>query len=346
MPTGSTAAGARICSGGAFLGASHDRNERRTWIVVGVTLVMMLGEIIGGTIFGSIALVADGWHMASHAGALSIAALAYRYARVHANDPRFAFGTGKVGELAGFASAVVLGVVALMIGWESLMRFFNPREIHFEQAIGIAVLGLVVNLASAWLLHQGDDHDHHGHGQGHGHEDDDHDHEAHAHDHDHHAHDHDIAAQAHDHDEHDKGQHQDNNLRAAYMHVLADALTSVLAIVGLLAGWFLGWAWMDPVIGIVGAIVIAQWSYGLIRTAGGSLLDVSSGSKVLDKARARLETGGDRVTDIHIWRLAPGHQALMVSISSPAPQPPEAYKARLAGLGSLSHVTVEVNPIP
>jgi cation diffusion facilitator family transporter len=321
MATGSTAAGARICSGGAFLGARHDRNERRTWIVVGVTFVMMLGEIIGGTIFGSIALVADGWHMASHAGALTIAAMAYRYARVHADDPRFAFGTGKVGELAGFASAVVLGVIALLIGWESLMRFFNPREIHFEQAVGIAVLGLVVNLASAWLLHQGDDH-HHGHSHGHDH--DDHD--------------------DHDHDDHDHRHHHDNNIRAAYMHVLADALTSVLAIGGLLAGWFLGWTWMDPVIGIVGAIVIAHWSIGLIRTAGGSLLDISGGSKMLDKVRARLETGEDKVCDVHLWRLAPGHQALMVSIETPTPLAPEAYKARLAGL-ELSHVTIEVNPV-
>lgn len=323
MATGSTAAGARICSGGAFLGASHDRNERRTWIVVGVTFVMMLGEIIGGTIFGSIALVADGWHMASHAGALTIAAMAYRYARVHADDPRFAFGTGKVGELAGFASAVVLGVIALLIGWESLMRFFNPREIHFEQAIGIAVLGLVVNLASAALLHHGEDDHHHGHADVH----DDHD-------------DHDD----HDHDAHDHGHHHDNNIRAAYMHVLADALTSVLAIGGLLAGWFLGWTWMDPVIGIVGAIVIAQWSIGLIRTAGGSLLDISGGSKMLEKVRARLESGEDRVSDVHLWRLAPGHQALMVSIETPTPLAPEAYKARLAGLG-LSHVTIEVNPV-
>lgn len=342
MPAGSTVAGARICSAGVFLGDKHDRNERRTWIVVGVTAAMMVGEIVGGTFFGSIALVADGWHMASHAGALTIAGLAYRYARVHAKDPRFAFGTGKVGELAGFASAVVLGVIALLIGWESIMRFFNPREIQFEQAIGIAVLGLVVNLASAWLLHQGEDH-HHGHSHGHGH-DEDHDHEhEHGDHHDDHGHDdHDHAAHAHD--EHDPGRHHDSNLRAAYMHVLADALTSVLAIAGLLAGWFLGWTWMDPMIGVIGAIVISHWSIGLIRTAGGSLLDVSSGSKTLDKVRARLETGGDRVTDIHLWRLAPGHQALMVSITSAAPLPPEAYKARLAGLGGLSHVTVEVNP--
>ena len=322
MPTGSTTPGARICSEGAFLGARHDRNERRTWIVVGVTFAMMLGEIIGGTIFGSIALVADGWHMASHAGALSIAALAYRYARLHAHDPRFAFGTGKVGELTGFASAVVLGVISLLIGWESLMRFFNPREIQFEQAIGIAVLGLVVNLASAALLHHGED-DHR-----HGHADDHEDHDDHN----------------HDHDGHDHGHHHDNNIRAAYMHVLADALTSVLAIGGLLAGWFLGWNWMDPVIGVIGAIVIAQWSVGLIRTAGGSLLDISGGSKMLEKVRARLETGEDKVCDVHLWRLAPGHQALMVSIETPTPLPPGAYKARLAGL-ELSHVTIEVNPV-
>ena len=228
-----------------------------------VTAAMMVGEIVGGSIYGSMALVADGWHMASHAAALSVAALAYRFARTHAHDPRFAFGTGKVGELAGFASAVVLGVVALLIGYESVLRLIDPRQIQFGQAIGIAALGLVVNLASAALLHQGG-HDHahgraHGHGHGHGH--------AHDHDHNHdHNHDHD-----HDHEHHgDAHGHHDSNLRAAYLHVLADALTSVLAIAALLAGRFLGLTWMDPLIGIAGAVVIAHWSIGLMRSSAPS----------------------------------------------------------------------------
>lgn len=337
----------RICDAGAFLGRHHERNERRTWIVVGVTAAMMVAEIVGGSIYGSMALVADGWHMSTHAAALAIAALAYRYARVHASDPRFTFGTGKVGELTGFASAVALGVVALLIGWESLLRLINPRAIHFEQAIVIAVIGLVVNLISAGLLHQGEhghshdhDHDHHDHGDDH--HDHDHDH------HDHHDHDHrheDPHAAAHLHEGLDHAHHHhDTNLRAAYMHVLADALTSVAAIGGLLAGRFLGWVWMDPLIGIVGGVVIAQWSWGLMRTAACSLLDVAANSRMADAVRARLEVEGDRVIDLHLWRLGPGHQGLVVSIAAPAPLPPTAYKARLAGLPGLSHVTIEVNP--
>ena len=347
--------GARICDHGGFLGAHHDRNERRTWLVVGVASVMMVAEIIGGSIYGSMALVADGWHMSTHAGALTVAALAYRYARVHAADPRFAFGTGKVGELAGFASAIVLGVIAVLIGWESVTRLLNPRAIHFSEATVIAVIGLLVNLVSAWLLHQGDhDHGHahahahaHAHG-GDGHDHDDHDHDHHEHrDHGHDDHEHHEHAHAHeaDHDHHNQ-HHHDNNLRAAYLHVVADALTSVLAIVGLLAGWFLGWTWMDPVIGIVGGLVIAQWSWSLAKVAGGSLLDISLNPKLPKAIRRRLEVGGDRVTDLHVWRLGPGHQALVVSIQSHRPVTPAACKARLAGLPGLSHVTVEVNPVP
>jgi cation diffusion facilitator family transporter len=302
-----------VCVHGPFLGAQHDRNERRTWAVVAVTAAMMVGEIVGGTLYGSIALVADGWHMATHAAALTIAALAYRFARVHASDPRFAFGTGKVGELAGFASAVALGVAALLIGWEAVQRLFNPQVIHFEQAIAIAVLGLAVNVASAALLHQGE------HGHDHGHD---------------HAHDH------HDHKHH----HHDNNLRAAYLHVVADALTSVAAIVALLCVRYLGWSFMDPVIGIAGALVIAHWSVGLVRQAAASLLDMGNDPKLVERIRARLETGADTVCDLHLWRLAPGHQALMVSIVSDEPLAPAGYKARLIGIPGLSHVTVEVNP--
>jgi cation diffusion facilitator family transporter len=272
--------------------------------VVAVTAIMMVGEIAGGALYNSMALLADGWHMATHAATLCVAALAYRYARVHANDPRFAFGTGKVGELAGFASAVVLAVAALLIGWESLLRLVSPRPIHFNQATVIAVVGLAVNLASAWLLHQGDHH--HGHDHGHGH-------------------------------------HHDNNLRAAYQHVLADALTSVAAIVGLLAGRFLGWTWLDPLIGVAGAVVIAHWAWGLMRAASEALLDVSGSPAMAAKVRARLETATDTVCDLHLWKLGPGHQALIVAIASSAPLTTDAYKAKLKGLGGLSHVTVEVN---
>src|SRR4051794_36905256 len=216
-----------------FLGTRHERNERRVWLVVGLTFAMMVAEIVGGTLFGSMALVADGWHMSTHAAALAIAALAYRFARTHAHDPRFSFGTGKLGELAAFASAVILAMIALFIGYESVTRLISPVPIRFGEAIPIAVLGLGVNLASAWLLH---DHDHHAHAHGHHHGDD------HAHDHGHHGH-----------------EHHDTNIRAAYVHVLADALTSVLAIIALVAGLSFGWVWLDPVMGLVGTGVIAAW---------------------------------------------------------------------------------------
>jgi cation diffusion facilitator family transporter len=327
---------ARICESGAFLGAHHERNERRTWIVVAVTAVMIVGVIAGGAHYNSMALLADGWHMATHAATLCVAALAYRYARLHANDPRFAFGTGKVGELAGFASAVALAVAALLIGWESLLRLLSPRPIHFSQATVIAVVGLAVNLASAWLLHQGshghDHHDHHHHHHGHGEDPDGHD----AHGHEHQAHNHHAA--------HAEGHHHDSNLRAAYQHVLADALTSVAAIVGLLAGRFLGWTWLDPVIGVAGAVVIAHWAWGLMRTASEALLDMCGSPALAAKVRARLETATDTVCDLHLWKVGPGHQALIVAIASSAPLTSDVYKAKLAGLRGLSHVTVEVNP--
>ena len=303
-----------------FLGEAHDRNERRTWAVVALTAVMMVAEIAGGTIFGSMALLADGWHMSTHAGALAIAAGAYRYARSHARDPRFAFGTGKLGDLAGFTSAIVLAMVSLGIGYESILRLFQPVAIHYGEAVAIAVVGLAVNLLSARLLWDDHhhDHDHHHH---HGH-DDDHDH-AHDHTHDHHQHDH--------------------NLRSAYWHVLADAFTSVLAIIGLLAAWSYGWTWLDPVIGIVGALVIARWSWGLIRASGAVLLDAAPNIALEKTIRERLERGDDRIADLHVWRLGPGHHGAIVSLVSDAPQTVETYKARLDDLANLSHVTIEVH---
>ncbi len=300
-----------------FLGAAHERNERRTWAVVGLTTTMMVVEIAGGMFFGSMALLADGWHMSTHAGALAIAAFAYRYARRHAHDPRFAFGTGKLGDLAGFASAVVLALIALAIGWESALRFFQPVPIHYPEATAIAVAGLIVNLVSAWLL--GGDHAH-----------------GHAHDHDH-GHDH-----GHDH-HHDHHGHADHNMRAAFWHVMADALTSVLAIAGLLAAWAYGWTWLDPAVGILGAIVIAHWSWRLIRDAGAVLLDAAPDAALVQKIRARLERGHDSISDLHVWRLGPGHHGAIVALVVDHPQPVETYKARLSDIPGLSHVTVEVH---
>lgn len=309
-----------------FLGQSHDRHERRTWLVVALTAAMMVAEIIGGTVYRSMALVADGWHMSTHAAALAIAALAYRFARIHAHNPRFSFGTGKLGELAAFASAIILAMIALFIAYESLTRLFSPVAIRFSEAIPIAVVGLAVNVASAFLLQ-----DHvHGHGHDHGGH---HDHHA---EHGHHA----------PHDRHrDGGGHgHDTNIRAAYVHVLADALTSVLAIVALVAGLFGGWNWLDPAMGLVGAVVIAAWSVSLVRSAGAVLLDTVPDQALGVSVRERLEVGGDRVSDLHLWRLGPGHVGLIVSIVSDRPGPPEAYKARLTGIEGLSHVTVEVHP--
>jgi cation diffusion facilitator family transporter len=313
-----------------FLGAAHARNERRTWLVVWLTLTMMVAEIVGGTLFGSMALLADGWHMSTHAAAIGVAALAYSYARRHAHDPRFAFGTGKLGELAAFTSAVVLAMIALAIGYESLIRVAHPQPIAYGEAIAIAAIGLIVNLACAWLLR--DDHDHH-HGHGHAH-DDHHDHHEHEHDHGH----------AHPHAAHPP--HRDNNLRAAYVHVLADAATSVLAIGGLLLAAAFGWVWIDPVVGLIGSCVIASWAYGLMRDAGSVLIDVVPDSGNALKIRSILESGGDRVSDLHLWQIGPGHQAAIVSIVTDHPQPPSFYKARLAGVHRLSHVTVEIAPCP
>jgi cation diffusion facilitator family transporter len=300
-----------------FLGHAHDANERRTWAVVALTAAMMVAEIVGGTIFGSMALIADGWHMATHAGALAIAALAYRLARRHAADERFGFGTGKLGDLAGYSSAIILAVIALMIGWESALRLLEPVPIAFDQAIAIASVGLAVNLASAWLLRE--DHSHDGHVEGH---------------------DGDQAQGAHHH------RHRDHNLRAAYAHVLADALTSVLAVAALLAGRFFGWAWMDPVMGLAGAVIIGLWAASLLRASGAVLLDTVPDTRLVARLRQCLERGTDKVADLHLWRLGPGHLGLVASIVSDAPQPPDAYKARLAGITGLSHMTIEVHACP
>jgi cation diffusion facilitator family transporter len=312
-----------------FLGEGHERNERRTWMVIALCAFMMVVEIVGGLLFGSIALVADGLHMSTHASALLLAALAYRYARQHADDDRFSFGTGKFGDLAGFTSAIVLAMIALLIGYEALTRFIWPVPISFNEAIPIAVLGLIVNIASVLLLSGGHAHGHdHGHGHGH-----DHDREAQfEHDHDHeHEHVHAIGAA-----------HRDNNLRAAIVHVLADAAVSVLVIIGLLFGRFLGWSWMDPAAGLCGAVVIAAWSYGLVRDTGAVLLDMMPDRGMAERIRAMIETDGDRLTDLHLWRLGPGHLGVIVSVETREQRGPDYYQALLGRFRALSHITVEV----
>jgi cation diffusion facilitator family transporter len=288
-----------------FLGHRHARNERRTWFVVAITAIMMVGEIAAGSYFGSMALLADGWHMATHAAALGIAAAAYLFARRQARNSRFAFGTGKFGDLAAFASAIILAMIAVQIAYESAVRLAHPVPIAYGEAILVAALGLGVNLLSAWLLRDTHDHDHDGHGHSHGH-------------------------------------HHDNNLRAAYVHVLADAATSILAILALVTAMLLQWVWADPAVGIVGSLVIASWAYGLIRDSGAVLLDVSADKTIETVIRDRLETKGDRVTDLHLWQVGPGHRAAVISIVSDNPLPPATYKRRLQGLRGLSHVTVEV----
>jgi cation diffusion facilitator family transporter len=294
-----------------FLGEQHEENERRTWFVVALTLVMMVGEIAAGSFFGSMALLADGWHMGTHAAALGIAGAAYPFARRQSGNARFSFGTGKFGDLAAFSSALILGIVAVQIAYESVLRLITPVPIAYGEAIAVACLGLAVNLVSAWLLRGNHDH-HHGH--------------AHGHDHHHHEHHH----------------HRDNNFRAAYIHVVADAATSVLAIGALVIAMLSGWNGADPIVGIIGSIVIASWAYTLIRDAGGVLLDVSFDKRLERDIRARLEEGDDRVTDLHVWQLGPGHCAAVISLVSDAPLQPAIYKERLGDLKGLSHVTVEV----
>jgi len=401
-----------------FLGEGHERNERRTWMVIALCSAMMVAEIAGGLLFGSIALVADGLHMSTHASALLLAALAYRYARRHADDARFSFGTGKLGDLAGFTSAVILAMIALLIGYEALTRFIWPIAIHYSEAIPIAVLGLMVNVASVVLLSGGDHHHGHGHAHNHGH--------GHAPGRNGHEHNHDqahslqtaagplaleifedgvpprfrlscagrdlsardiivetlrpggarqvfamapragylesldeisephaftacvmLGDERHEVEfvehEHVHGSAQrDNNMRAAIVHVLADAAVSLLVIAGLSLGWFFGWSWMDPVVGLVGAIVIAAWAYTLIRDTGAILLDMTPDRDMAERMRAVVEADGDRLTDLHLWRLGPGHLAAILSVATQRPRSAAYYQALLKRFRSLSHVTVQV----
>jgi cation diffusion facilitator family transporter len=403
-----------------FLGKDHDKAERRTWAVIILCSVMMIAEIIGGVLFGSLALIADGLHMSTHAGALLLAALAYAYARKYANDRNFTFGTGKFGDLAGYSSAIVLAMIALLIAYEAVSRLLNPVSISFNEAIPIAVLGLTVNVASAWLLAGGH---HHAHGRGH----------SHGHDHDQdqdqdqeprrielgtgaldievfennvpprfrvragldvlarvsdvsietirpdgnrqlftfehrdgylescdeipepHAflakvrlvqegqqHERELEFEEHDHETAHGAHHRDNNMRAAVIHVLADAAVSVLVIVGLLLARAFGWLWMDPLAGFIGALVIANWSVGLLRDTGGILLDRTPDPRMAEKVRMVIESEGDRVTDLHLWRLGPGHLGAIVSVATTGAREAAHYRQRLAKFADLSHVTVEV----
>lgn len=293
-----------------FLGRAHDRNAKRTIWVVMLTAAMMVAEIVAGWAYGSMALLADGFHMATHAGALAISAAAYAYARRHAENRRFTFGTGKVGDLAGFASALFLGLVALWIAAESVTRLLDPTPVAFGQATLVAVVGLIVNVVSAFLLSGG-----HVHNHGH-----------------HHAHDH--------HHEHgrDHARGHDNNLRSAYLHVLADALTSVLAIVALLAGRAFGWVWLDPAMGIVGAIVISRWSWTLLRETAAVLLDTADPA-LEREVREQVEQDGASITDLHVWRVGPEAYAAIVSVTGPADV--QAVRERLTQVHELAHLTVE-----
>ena len=288
-----------------YLSDGHDKNARRTLWVVWLTAATMVVEIVAGWMTGSMALLADGFHMATHAGALAVAAAAYRYARRHARNPRFTFGTGKVGDLSGFASALLLGVMALFIAIESGMRFLEPVQVAFGEATLVAIVGLIINIISAFLL--GHDHSH-DHGHGHDHSDD-----------------------------HHHG-HADNNLRAAYVHVLTDALTSVLAIAALLAGRYLGWWWLDPAVGILGSIVIARWAWGLMKDTAAILLDTAEPA-LTAKVRALAETEGATIRDLHVWRIGPHAHAVILSLAPGANG--AAVRARLHALPRMAHVTVE-----
>lgn len=282
-----------------YLTAGHDRNAKRTWWVLWLTAATMVVEIIFGWLTGSMALLADGFHMATHAGAMAVAAAAYGFARRHARNPRFTFGTGKVGDLSGFASALILAGTALFIAIESGMRLFEPVHVAFGEATLVAALGLVINLLSALLL-----------GHDHSHDDHDHDHSGHA----------------------------DNNLRAAYVHVLTDALTSVLAIVALLAGRYLDWWWMDPAVGILGSVMIARWAWGLMKDTAAILLDTAEPA-LMANVRTLAEAQGATIRDLHVWRIGPHAHAAIISLAPGADA--AAVRAHVRALPRMEHVTVE-----
>jgi len=297
-----------------FLSDFEHNNERKVWLVIALTLATMIVEIIAGKVYGSMSLLADGWHMFTHAGAMLITALAYSYARRNALNPRFTFGTGKLNDLAGFSSALILALIALMIGFESFMRLFDAKEISFDQSILVAIIGLSINLFCAYLLRENHDHNHHHH-----------------HD-NHHNHVH----------EHQDNEHQDNNLRAAYLHVITDALTSVLAIVALILGRSFGLVWLDPVIGIIGALIIANWSLQLMRDTSFVLLDASSESIKISNDIAQIITAHKAdINDLHVWKVGNNHFAAIISLAN-TKQSMQFYKELLQDIKNLTHVTIEI----
>ncbi len=358
--------------------------ERRARIVLLLTLVTMVAELIAGYVTGSLALMADGWHMGSHAAALGITTFAYVYAKRNATNDRFSFGTGKVSALAGYSSALLLGVVAFLVATESVERLIEPTDVDFGDALIVAVIGLVVNLTSAFVLaggghhhhHHGHGHDHgprpaprktraqvaHDHGHDHAHDRPavhDHGHHDHHHDHDHdHDHDHGHAhAQTH-HRGHDHGHGHDSahrhsrladdghdhNLRAAYLHVVADALTSVLAIAALMAGAWLGWRWLDPLVAFAAALLIAYWALGLLRSSSRVLLDAEDYSDMRAEIAAILEADPDnRVADVRVWSLGGSARAAIVTIVTHRPRSASHYKRQIEALPDLYHITVEVH---
>jgi len=335
--------------------AGNRAGERRTWIVVAITAITMVAEIVGGWMTGSMALLADGWHMSTHVVALSIAGSAYYLARRWSRDERFAFGTWKIEVLGAYTSALLLGVVALAMVWESIDRLFHPEVISYVPALTVAIVGLVVNLLSALVLEAGHDHggpahaDHDAHEpHGHGDHDDRHGHghsHAHGHEHAHHEHLH----SRHEHHRHAAAahKHHDLNLRSAYVHVLADAFTSVLAIAALAAGLWFGWSWLDPAMGIVGAGVIAWWVKGLVLESSRVLLDREMDSPIVAQIRAAVQSDGDaQIADLHVWRVGRASYAAVVSVVADRPLAPEAYRQRLQDIPSLAHVSFEVNRCP
>jgi cation diffusion facilitator family transporter len=315
--------------------AGNRRGESRTRWVLALTLVTMVAEIGAGWWTGSMALLADGWHMGTHALALGVATLAYALARRHAEDPRFAFGTWKIEVLGSFASALVLGVVALGILAESITRLWHAEPIDPATALGVAVVGLVVNVASVWLLHDAGGHaaGHAGHAHGdHGHAHGEHANGEHGH----------VHA-----DDHVHGHGQDLNLRAAYVHVLTDALTSVLAIAALAGALWLGWWWLDPLVGVLGAVVIAVWAVGLMRQSGAVLLDREMDNPLAERIREGIESDGDaKVADLHLWRVGRAQFAAVATVVADAPLEPAVYRARLARHRELVHLSLEVNRCP
>lgn len=283
-----------------YLGADHQRNERRTWIVTGICALTFGGLVAGGLASHSLAVLASGLHMAAHVAALLTASVAYALARRHAENPAFSFGTGKIGYLAGFTNAVVLAVTAILIGVESVTRLLTPEAVDYHFALEIAAAGLAVNLVCVWLLRPTDAH-----------------------------------AARHD-------PHGDLNLSAAHLHLTADAIVGALSLAALFAGERLGWSFADPLAGLLAAGLVGQFAWTLLRRAGAALLDINPSRELTAEVRRRLEADGERLVDLHLWRLGPGHHAVIAVIAARQPQDPAAYRRRLAGLAGLSHVTLEV----